>query len=168
MDTNNNREEFKNIDISNIELIVYDFDGVMTNNKVILDQDGKESVIVNRSDGLAISEIKKLKIPQIIISTEENPVVRRRADKLKIECYDGIKNKLISLKTIIEKNNIDKQKVVYIGNDLNDKEAMKFVGIPIAPNDAHQEIKNIVKFVTKAKGGDGVIRELLDILNEGT
>ena len=76
-----------------IKLFVYDFDGVMTDNKVYVDQDGKETVQVNRGDGLGISEIKKLGIEQIIISTEKNPVVVKRAEKLGIGCMQGIENK---------------------------------------------------------------------------
>ena len=154
----------KNSELNKVELIVYDFDGVMTDNTAIVDQHGHESVVVNRSDGLAIAELKKLGIEQIIISTEVNNIVQKRAEKLKILCLNGIENKLSALQQYIKDNNIDKKNVIFIGNDVNDLEAMKFVGIPIAPNDANQEIKKIAKFVTNAKGGDGVIRELLDIL----
>lgn len=156
----------KKFQLSKIQVIIYDFDGVMTDNKVIIDQFGNESVIVNRSDGLAISEISKMGIKQVIISTEENPVVQERAEKLKIPCLNGIKNKLLTLKAYFKDNNISKKNVIYIGNDINDLKAMKFIGFPIAPADAHQEIKNVAKLITNTKGGDGVIRELLDILME--
>ena len=81
-----------------IDIIIYDFDGVMTNNKVYVDQNGNETVQVNRADGLGISEIKKLGIEQIIISTEKNPVVVKRAEKLGISCMQGIENKKAALK----------------------------------------------------------------------
>lgn len=148
----------------NIELIAYDFDGVMTNNKVIMDQFGNESVIVNRSDGLAIAEIKKIGIKQIILSTEENPVVQKRSEKLGIFCISGLNDKKKALQKYLSNNNIDRKKVVFIGNDINDLKVMKYVGIPIGPADAHPEIKRISKVITKAKGGDGVIREFWDIL----
>jgi len=77
----------------NIKLIAYDFDGVMTDNKVYVDQNGKETVQVNRADGMGVSEIKKLGIEQIIISTEKNPVVSARAKKLDIYCLQEIENK---------------------------------------------------------------------------
>ena len=77
----------------NKKIIFYDFDGVMTNNKVSLSEDGKESVIVNRSDGLAISYFKKMNIKQFIISSETNPVVSKRAKKLKINAVQGIEKK---------------------------------------------------------------------------
>lgn len=150
--------------IEKIDLIVYDFDGVMTDNKVNVDQFGNESVQVNRGDGLAISEIKKLGIPQIIISTEKNVVVQKRADKLNISCIQGIDDKKSTLISYLKGNHYDIDKVVYIGNDTNDYEVMKIVGMPIAPSDAHESIKEISKIITNSKGGNGVVRELYDLI----
>jgi 3-deoxy-D-manno-octulosonate 8-phosphate phosphatase (KDO 8-P phosphatase) len=150
--------------VNQIKLIVYDFDGVMTNNKAIVDQFGNESVIVNRSDGLAISFIKKLDIKQIILSTETNMVVQKRAEKLGLFCLNGIEDKLSTLCTYLTKINVPLEAVMYVGNDLNDLVAMKNVGVAVAPNDAYKEIKEIAHIVTNAKGGEGVIRELFDII----
>ena len=150
--------------IENIRLFVYDFDGVMTDNKALIFKDGSEAVYVNRADGLAISELRKADYSQIIITTETDEIVKRRAEKLKIPVYLGINNKLACLKEIINERKISKEEVMYIGNDINDLEVMSFVGLPISPNDAHQSIKKISKFVTKKSGGDGVIREVLDML----
>ena len=150
--------------IEKIDLIVYDFDGVMTDNKVNVDQFGNESVQVNRGDGLAISEIKKLGIPQIIISTEKNVVVQKRADKLNISCIQGIDDKKSTLISYLKENHYDIDKVAYIGNDTNDYEVMKIVGMPIAPSDAHESIKEISKIITNSKGGNGVVRELYDLI----
>ena len=149
-----------------IDLIVYDFDGVMTDNKVYVDQDGKETVQVNRGDGLGISEIKKLGIEQIIISTEKNPVVMKRATKLNIKCFQGIKSKKESLQQFCKENKYKLQNVAFVGNDINDKEVMEVVGITFCPNDAHESIKNISNHILKTKGGDGVIRKLLDVVNK--
>ena len=154
----------KNDVLENIKLIVYDFDGVMTNNKVVIDEFGNESVTVNRADGLAVSEITKLDILQIIISTEKNLVVQKRAEKLKIPSFQGVDNKKNALLTFIQKNNIDLHSVVYIGNDINDFEVMQIVGIPISPADAHESIKRISKLVTNSKGGEGVIREFYNLI----
>ena len=148
-----------------IKLIVYDFDGVMTDNKVYVDQDGKETVQVNRGDGLGISEIKKLGIEQIIISTEKNPVVMKRATKLNIKCLQGIENKKLSLIDYCKENDIDLKNVAYVGNDINDKEAMEIVGYSFCPDDAHGSIKKISNHILDTKGGNGVIRELLDFIN---
>jgi YrbI family 3-deoxy-D-manno-octulosonate 8-phosphate phosphatase len=148
---------------NNIKIFVYDFDGVMTNNKVYVDQNGNETVQVNRADGLGISEIKKLGIEQIIISTETNPVVSTRANKLGINCLQGIENKKAALIEYCKNNNFDLQNVAYVGNDINDKEVMEIAGTTYCPSDAHKSIQIISDYILNTKGGDGVIRELLDI-----
>ena len=147
-----------------INLIAYDFDGVMTDNSVYLDQNGIEMVRVNRGDGLAVSEINKMKIEQIIISTEKNPVVQKRAKKINISCYQCVSNKLDFLKNYCEKNELSLNNTLFIGNDINDKEVMEAVRFGCSPADAHQDIINISDHVFSAKGGQGVIRELLDYL----
>ncbi|HWQ95965.1 MAG TPA: acylneuraminate cytidylyltransferase [Candidatus Methylomirabilis sp.] len=145
-----------------IELIVYDFDGVMTDNKVTIDQNGNESVIVNRSDGLAVSRFKEMGIEQIIISTEKNPVVQERAKKLGVFCLHSVNDKKDTLEKYLSKKGINKNNVVFIGNDINDLDTLKFIGWPIVPDDAHPDVKNVAKIVTKTCGGCGVIREVLD------
>jgi YrbI family 3-deoxy-D-manno-octulosonate 8-phosphate phosphatase len=147
-----------------INLIVYDFDGVMTDNKVYIDQNGKETVQVNRGDGLSISEIKKLGIEQIIISTEKNTVVSARAKKLNIKCLQGIDNKKKSLQKYCKENNYKLQHVAFVGNDINDKEAIDIVGKTFCPADSHESIKAISNFILKTNGGNGVIREIFDII----
>ena len=150
--------------MKNIKLIVYDFDGVMTDNKVYVDQDGREMVQVNRADGLAVSAIKKLDIQQIIISTEKNPVVSARASKLGIPCLQGIDDKKYSLLDYCKKNDFELNHVVFVGNDINDRDVMEMVGYTFSPADAHSEINKISNQVMKTKGGHGVIRELLDFI----
>ena len=154
------------INKKNIQLIVYDFDGVMTNNKVIVSEDGRESIIANRSDGLGVELLKKKGIKQIILSTESNDVVSARAKKLDLTVIYACKDKKNILKRYCKKMKYDLSNVAYVGNDINDLDAMKMVGYPIAPADAHIEIKKISKIITKTMGGDGVIRELLDIFME--
>ncbi len=151
-------------DIRKVKLIIYDFDGVMTDNKVYVDQNGKETVQVNRADGLGVSEIKKLGIEQIIISTEKNPVVSVRANKLGINCLQGIENKKEALINYCQRNDYELQYVAYVGNDINDMEAMEIAGSTFCPSDAHESIKNTPDYVLDTKGGDGVVRELLDLL----
>ena len=147
-----------------IRLIVYDFDGVMTDNKVFVDQYGKEIVQVNRGDGLGIAEIKKLGIEQVIISTEKNKVVAQRAKKLKIECFHGIDNKKSCLKEYAESHQINLNSICFVGNDLNDEEVMSSVGLKVCPMDSAQEIKDIADVVIQKKGGDGVVRELFNFI----
>lgn len=144
-----------------IDLIVYDFDGVMTDNTVLVTEEGKESVIVNRGDGYAISEIKRLGIEQIILSTEQNPVVAQRAKKLKIAVIHGVAEKKRVLDSYLEKNQIAAENVLYIGNDLNDYECMLGAGLKGCPADAEPEIIELCDWVSKKCGGRGVVRELL-------
>lgn len=155
------RKKIQNVSVADIELIVYDFDGVLTDNRVILSEDGLESVIVNRADGLAIGIIKKLGIKQIILSTEMNRVVETRARKLDIPVIKGIDNKKEILISYCKDNNVQFENVVYIGNDINDLDAMKMIGYPICPVDACNEIKGISKIILDVSGGAGVVRDLL-------
>ena len=138
----------------------------MTNNKVYIDQSGNEMVQVNRADGLGVSEIKKLGIEQIIISTEENTVVSARASKLGVPCMHGVNKKKEALKNFCKINKINLKNVAYVGNDLNDKDAMEITGVTFCPADAHENIKAISNYILKTNGGDGVIRELFDIITK--
>ncbi len=150
--------------LNDIKLIVYDFDGVFTDNKVILEENGTESVIVNRSDGLAVGLFKKMGMQQVILTTEKNKVAKARARKLGIEIKSGLEDKKAALMALCKTKGVLLRNVMYIGNDLNDLEAMKASGYPVAPDDAYAQVKKVAKIVTKTKGGDGVARELLDIL----
>ena len=154
------------VQVKDIDLIVYDFDGVMTDNRVIVFQDGIEAVIVNRADGLGVDRFRDLGIPQLILSTETNPVVKARAAKLCLEVIASCKDKKIALKNYCAQNGYDLTRVLYVGNDLNDLEVMRIVGFPVAPADAHPEIKKIAKLTTVAKGGEGVVKELSDYVDD--
>jgi len=151
--------------INKIDLIVYDFDGVMTNNKVYVDQNGTEMVQVNRADGLGVSEIKKLGIDQLIFSSEKNAVVATRARKINIPFLQGIDSKKETLIDYCKNQRINLQHVAYVGNDINDKDAMEIVGVTFCPSDAHESIQSIANYILKTKGGNGVVRELLDFIN---
>lgn len=149
-----------------IKLIVYDFDGVMTDNHVFVDENGKETVMVNRGDGWGVNMIRALGIRQVIISTEVNPVVEKRANKLKLDVIHGVEDKRITVIKYCEQEGIDLQDVMYIGNDLNDYEAMNVVGVKGVPADAEPEVKKIADWVSRKNGGDGVVRDLARTLSE--
>ena len=151
---------------SKINLIVYDFDGVMTDNHVYLDQDGREMAMCHRGDGLGVGIIKKLGIQQVIISTETNPIVARRGEKLGIPVIHNVKDKAQALSDYCAENNKPLENVMYIGNDTNDLEAMKLAGVKGAPKDAEPEILAIADWVSSKNGGQGVIRELARELQE--
>ena len=147
-----------------IRLIVYDFDGVLTDNRVWVSEDGKETVACNRSDGWWMGEIRKLDLEQVILSTEVNPVVSARGRKLGMEVLQGQKNKEDGLAAIVAKRNISCEEILYVGNDCNDLGCMRKVGYPIAPQDSHPEILRIAHHVIPANGGSGIVRHVYDWL----
>lgn len=147
-----------------IRLVVSDFDGVMTDNRVLVDEEGKEYVFVSRGDGQAIHILRSMGISLVIMSTETNCVVQKRARKLNVECIHGVSDKAECLKKYCGENDILLQDIAYIGNDVNDYEAMRIAGIKIAPEDACDTVKDIADYVTKTRGGYGVIREVADVL----
>lgn len=148
--------------LNEIKVFVFDFDGVLTNNLVHLDQDGKEFVSCSRADGLAFDVLNKLKIPSYILSTELNSVVSERAKKLKITAIQGVPNKLRELKDLSKRDNFKIKNVLYVGNDLNDLQVMQICGFTACPSDSHPSIKKISDVVLKTPGGNGVARELLE------
>ena len=148
--------------IDNIDVFVFDFDGVLTNNMVYLDQNGKESVSCSRGDGLAFDALRKLKKSAYILSTEKNTVVSARAHKLQISALQGVENKVVGIQEIVKKENCKLENILYVGNDLNDYWVMSMCGFTACPADSHEKIKQISSIVLKTNGGFGVVRELLE------
>jgi 3-deoxy-D-manno-octulosonate 8-phosphate phosphatase (KDO 8-P phosphatase) len=149
-------------DIDKINVFIFDFDGVLTNNYVFIDQNGIESVSCSRADGLAFDVLHKLKKQSYILSTEKNQVVKARAKKLKIPAIHGVNDKVNALHKLKKNEGLDFKDVLYMGNDLNDYGAMQLCGISVCPADSHPKIKEISDFVLKTKGGNGAVRELLE------
>ena len=150
--------------LKQVRLFVYDFDGVMTDNTFILDEKGNEQVSLNRSDGLAIAEIKKRGYKQIIISTENCDIIELRAKKLGIKCFIGIDDKLLALKEYLSSEMLEFTEIAYVGNDINDLEAMSHAEFRICPKDAANSIKEISNILLESNGGKGVIREIFSLL----
>ncbi len=148
--------------LAKLRLVVFDFDGVMTDNRVLVMQDGTEGVLCNRSDGLGIGMLRDAGLALLILSKEENPVVSARARKLKIEYMQGIDDKLAALKALLSQRGIDAGDVAYVGNDLNDLECMGHVGLPIAVSDAYPQVLRVARLVTTRPGGHGAVREVCD------
>ena len=152
--------------IDNIKAFVLDFDGVLTNNYVYIDQNGMESVRCSRADGLAFDVLRKLNKSVYILSTEANTVVSARARKLGVPVLQGIENKEKSLRVLARRQNYQLEDILYVGNDLNDYNSMMISGYSVCPADSHLRIKDVADFVLNINGGQGVVRELLeDVLN---
>lgn len=155
---------FKKSFSSKIKLLVLDFDGVLTDNLVMTNQLGVESVTCSRSDGYGISRIKSLGVSVIVISKEKNEVVLKRCKKLKIQAYNAIDHKLFFLKRYLKRHGISPNSVAYMGNDLNDLECIRYSKFSAAPCDAELEVLSNVMWVSKNKGGHGAVREFCDYL----
>jgi N-acylneuraminate cytidylyltransferase len=147
-----------------ISAVVFDFDGVFTDNKVTVLQDGREAVRCDRSDGWGIGRLKKTGLTILVLSTEVNPVVRARCEKLGIPYLQGIGEKGAALTQWMEQQGFDPQHVVYVGNDDNDLACMSRVGCPVAVADAYPEALAHAHLVLEHTGGDGAVRELCDLI----
>jgi YrbI family 3-deoxy-D-manno-octulosonate 8-phosphate phosphatase len=154
----------KHINREDIELIVFDFDGVMTDNRVLVDERGKEYVFASRADGQGVVLLRQKNIKMLILSAEKNPVVAQRAKKLSLPVLQSIASKEIALSEYCSENEIPLGKTLYVGNDINDIEAMKLCGASAVPADAHQSAMEIADIVLTTKGGYGVVRELADLI----
>ena len=148
--------------LNDIEVICFDFDGVFTDNKVYTDQFGHEMVCCNRSDGIGISDLKKLGIRVYVISTEKNQVVSMRCSKLDIDCFQAVEDKAEMLFKISDNLSIPLKNFAFVGNDINDLPALKIVGMPIAVADSYPTIFEFCSYITKKKGGSGAVREICD------
>ena len=149
-----------------IELIVCDFDGVITDNRVWTDQEGRETVAAYRSDSLRITELRESGIDVLILSSEANPVVAVRAKKMGVEVIHGlgIQEKGRALREVIEQKNLKAENVVYIGNDFNDLPCFEMVGWSVAVADAYPEVIRAADHILTKAGGQGALRELCDLI----
>ncbi|HKY69009.1 MAG TPA: HAD hydrolase family protein [Acidimicrobiales bacterium] len=154
--------------LADIDLLVTDFDGVLTDNRVLVSDDGHESVVCNRADGIACDLLKSAGLPLLILSTETNRVVSVRAAKLGVEVSQACADKGEALRTVLRERSLDPARVMYVGNDVNDLGALRAVGWPVVPADAHPDVVGVARLVTSAGGGAGVLRELASTLLAGS
>ncbi|MFD7387302.1 cytidylyltransferase domain-containing protein [Streptomyces sp. NPDC059852] len=145
---------------ADIDAVVLDFDGTQTDDRVLIDADGKEFVSVHRGDGLGIAALRKSGLKMLILSTEQNPVVAARARKLRIPVLHGVDRKDLALKQWCEEQGIAPERVLYVGNDVNDLPCFALVGWPVAVASAHDVVRGAARAVTTVPGGDGAIREI--------
>ncbi len=147
-----------------IVALITDFDGVHTDDRVLVDQHGTESVLCSRSDGMGIEMLERAGIEVLILSKEVNPVVAARAKKLGIPVIQQCDNKLETLEKLMKQRGLSASQIAYMGNDLNDLECMRLAGWPCCPADAHEQVKALAVHVTTKPGGRGAIREIAEML----
>jgi 3-deoxy-D-manno-octulosonate 8-phosphate phosphatase (KDO 8-P phosphatase) len=148
--------------VPSIRLIVFDFDGVLTDNRVLVCENGLESVFCSRADGLGFDAMQRAGLPVLIMSTETNPVVGKRAAKLRVHVLQSVADKGIAISEHCAKAGIPLARTAFVGNDVNDLPAMKIVGYPIAVADAHVRVKALAWRVLRARGGEGAAREVAE------
>jgi YrbI family 3-deoxy-D-manno-octulosonate 8-phosphate phosphatase len=149
--------------IGRIRLIAFDFDGVFTDNAVYVFEDGREAVRCVRSDGIGLRKLDRLGIQYAIISTETNPVVSARSEKLKIRCIQNSEDKRATLDALLAELSLGLEQVAFVGNDVNDEPCLSCVALPIVVQDAHPDAAKYARYVTAARGGYGAVREICDL-----
>ncbi|MSR05453.1 MAG: 3-deoxy-D-manno-octulosonate 8-phosphate phosphatase [Gemmatimonadetes bacterium] len=152
--------------VPHIRLLVFDFDGVFTDNTVVVTEDGGEAVRCWRGDGLGLTALRACGMEFLIISTETNKVVSARAQKLGLECLQGVADKGAALAVVMQQRGLSSAQVAYVGNDVNDLACLRTVGLPIIVQDAHPAVRTAAKWRTRAPGGRGAVREVCDTFAE--
>lgn len=147
-----------------VAAVATDFDGVHTDDRVLVDQHGIESVRVSRADGLGVSLLHAAGIPLVIVSKERNPVVGARAAKLGVDVLQGVDDKVSALAGWLGRRGLAAGDVAYVGNDVNDLPVMASVGWPIAVADAHPDVCGAARLVLRSRGGEGAVREVCDLV----
>jgi N-acylneuraminate cytidylyltransferase len=147
------------------KLVVFDFDGVFTDNRVLVDQDGKEAVFCDRGDGMAIEWLIKSGVRGLILSKERNPVVQARAKKVGLPVAQAVDGKATFLREWCANEGIDLSDVVYLGNDLNDLQCFAIVGCAVAVSDAAPQVLEAADLILSRPGGRGAIRELIEAVS---
>lgn len=150
--------------LARVGLVVFDFDGVLTDNTVYVSEDGVETVRCWRGDGIGLTRLKEAGIETAIVSTEANPVVSSRSRKLGIRCVQGCDDKLAALRALAADVGVTLDEVAFVGNDINDLTCLEAVGLPIVVHDAHPDVLRAAMYRTTAVGGRGAVREVSDAI----
>ncbi|MFF2653231.1 cytidylyltransferase domain-containing protein [Streptomyces sp. NPDC058045] len=143
-----------------VDAVVLDFDGTQTDDRVLVDSDGRELVAVHRGDGLGVAALRRAGLRLLVLSTERNPVVAARARKLKVPVLHGVDRKDLALSRWCREQDVDPGRVLYVGNDVNDLPCFDVAGWPVAVASAQDAVRGAARAVTTRDGGDGAIREI--------
>lgn len=148
-----------------IRMLITDCDGCLTDGGMYYSENGDELKKFNTRDGMAFSILKQNGIICGIVTGEDRQLNRRRSEKLKLDFIkSGITDKVSEIKQISEEYQVPLSEIAYIGDELNDLEALKIVGTSFCPSDANPKVKNAAKYTLKTKGGEGILREVIEIL----
>jgi YrbI family 3-deoxy-D-manno-octulosonate 8-phosphate phosphatase len=158
------QERIDGLPVIDVDALVTDFDGVHTDDRVYLSQEGVESVQVSREDGMGVSLARRAGLKMLILSTEVNPVVAARAAKLMVPVMHGQSDKAQALKEWMAQEGLDPNRVAYVGNDVNDLGCLRMVGWPIAVANAHPDVAALARLKLTRRGGSGAVRELCELV----
>lgn len=148
--------------LERVRLAVFDFDGVFTDNRVWVNERGEEALAFSRSDGLGLRRLDEVGVRYLILSMERNPIVGARAEKLQAKCVQGVASKLPVLREHAAVAGVSLEQTAYVGNDVNDADCLRAVGLPAVPADAWSEVKPLARWVLSRSGGNGCVREFCD------
>jgi YrbI family 3-deoxy-D-manno-octulosonate 8-phosphate phosphatase len=146
-----------------VRLVAFDFDGVFTDNTVLVAEDGTEHVRCWRGDGIGLRLLEGLGVKTVVISTEENPVVAARCRKLQIRCLQGVHDKRAALEGVLAEAGLGLDVAAFLGNDVNDRACLEAVALPIVVHDAHPAVISLARLRTSTPGGYGAVREVCDL-----
>ena len=147
-----------------IKLMITDVDGVLTDGGMYYSEKGESLKKFNTRDSMGMELLKKINIPTLLVTRENSKIVQQRAKKIQVTLYMNIKDKKSLLTKICIKYKVEPKNIAYIGDDVNDIEIMKQVGLTAAPHDAMNEIKTISDYVCTLKGGEGSFREFANLI----
>ncbi|GAB1470935.1 N-acylneuraminate cytidylyltransferase [Chloroflexota bacterium] len=149
-----------------VKMIICDFDGVVTDNLVLTDENGRETVSASRSDSMHIKALREKGVEFMILSSEPNPVVKARAKKMGVEAIHGVglQDKGRVMREILEQKKLAAEQVIYVGNDLNDLPCFDAAGWSVAVADAYPEVLRAADYVLTKNGGRGAVRELCELV----
>ena len=151
--------------IKKIKLIATDVDGVLTDGGMYYSSKGDVLKKFHARDGMAVSILKKNTIPTVIITKERNQIVKKWSSKMNIDkLFDGVKNKEEVVSKLCKSYGLSENNIAYIGDDVNDLEILKKTGFTATPKDGNLEVKKIVDYICKNRGGEGVLREICDLI----
>ena len=147
-------------------MLVLDFDGVLTDNRVWVDEAGREMIAAYRSDGLALNRLRAAGVDVAVLSMETNPVVAARCRKLELPFVQGLADKAKALEQLLGERRVDPAHVVYLGNDINDIPCFRLAGYAVVVADAQPAARREADFILSRPGGHGAVCELCDWIIE--
>jgi YrbI family 3-deoxy-D-manno-octulosonate 8-phosphate phosphatase len=153
-------------DLGSIQLLVLDFDGVLTDNRVMVMETGEEAVLAHRGDGWGIARLQEAGVEVVVLSSEKNPVVAARCRKLGVDYIQGSDDKLVALQELARRKGLAATQIAFVGNDVNDLECLQWVGKPIVVQDATAGVRSAAKWIANLPGGYGAVREVCDLILE--